>query len=91
MSRQRVSKGAVIVKKEIKIQEIISSLKDPNDFNEFFEAFKNLYPSDWLRVNKRYEEHQRLTKPGESHPMAEPIKYMQNAFNHGLKKMKTKA
>lgn len=90
MSSKKLSNGAVIVKKEIKIQETFSSLKNPNDFNEFFEAFKNLYPKEWLRVNEKYEEHQKLTKLGKGHPMPKPEQYMQNAFNHGLKKFKSK-
>ncbi|EKH6499228.1 hypothetical protein O8Q80_004742, partial [Providencia rettgeri] len=72
MSRQRVSKGSVIPKKEFKIATVLSLLAVDCDFDSFFSEFKRIYPKDWERVNKRYQEHERLTKPGKSHPMAEP-------------------
>lgn len=80
MSRQRVSKGSVIPKKEVKIATVISSLSDDCDFDSFFDAFKNAYPKDWARVNQRYQEHEKLTKPGKKHPMAHPLSYMKTAF-----------
>jgi hypothetical protein len=66
MSRQRVSKGSVIPKKEFKIATVLSSLPVGCDFDSFFSEFKRVYPKDWERVNKRYQEHERLTKPGKS-------------------------
>ncbi|MDM7074795.1 hypothetical protein QUG65_23925, partial [Enterobacter asburiae] len=80
MSRQRVSKGSVIPKKEFKIATVLSSLPVGCDFDSFFSEFKRVYPKDWERVNKRYQEHERLTKPGKSHPMAHPLSYMRTAF-----------
>ena len=87
MSRQRVSKGSVIPKKEFKIAEVISSLPVDSDFDSFFSEFKRVYPKDWDRVNERYHEHERLTKPGKSHPMAHPLSYMRTAFTSFQRKL----
>lgn len=87
MSRQRVSKGSVIPKKEFKIATVLSSLAVDCDFDSFFSEFKRIYPKDWERVNKRDQEHERLTKPGKSHPMAEPLQYMKTAFNSFKRKL----
>ncbi|MBK4824871.1 hypothetical protein WCT78_00175 [Pectobacterium versatile] len=87
MSRQRVSKGSVIPKKEFKIATVLSSLPVGCDFDSFFSEFKRIYPKDWERVNKRYQEHERLTKPGKSHPMAHPLSYMKTAFNSFKRKL----
>ncbi|APC11345.1 hypothetical protein REJ26_004304 [Providencia stuartii] len=87
MSRQRVSKGSVIPKKEFKIATVLSLLAVDCDFDSFFSEFKRIYPKDWERVNKRYQEHERLTKPGKSHPMAEPLQYMKTAFNSFKRKL----
>ena len=62
-------------------------LPDNCNFDLFFEEFKKTYPKDWDRVNKRYQEHERLTKPGKSHPMAHPVSYMQTAFKSFQKKL----
>ena len=44
MSRQRVSKGSVIPKKEFKIATVLSSLPVGCDFDSFFSEFKRVYP-----------------------------------------------
>lgn len=87
MSRQRVSKGSVIPKKEFKIATVLSSLPVGCDFDSFFSEFKRVYPKDWKRVNNRYQEHERLTKPGKSHPMAHPLSYMRTAFHSFQQKL----
>jgi len=87
VSRKRVSKGSIIPKKEFKIAGIISSIPADADFESFFTEFKRVYPKDWARVNARYQEHERLTKPGKSHPMAHPTSYMKTAFNSFKKKL----
>jgi len=87
MSRQRVSKGSVIPKKDVKIATVLSSLPDDCDFDSFFTEFKRVYPEAWAGVNRRYQEHERLTKPGKSHPMAHPLSYMKTAFNSFKRKL----
>ena len=71
---------SVLVKKEEKISIIVASL--PIDFSEsqFLEAFIEKYPKDWERIQKVYKEHELRTKPGKSHPMPEPKKYLINAL-----------
>lgn len=92
MGRQRVPKGAVIPKKEDKVLTVLSSLDDELnrsiDFETFLSAFQRDYPKDWKRVCDRYEAHERLTKPGKSHPMAPPAKYMENTFRQICKKLR---
>lgn len=88
MGRKRVSKGAVIVKKDEKIATVIKGVGGDADFYTFYEAFKTTYPKDWNRVCARYQQHECLTKPGKSHPMAPPLKYMENVFRQFHKKLK---
>ena len=90
MGRQKVGNGAVIVKKDEKVEATIAALKNMESFDEVYETFQKLYPKEWTRLNLRYEEHQRLTKPGKGHPMPKPEQYMKNTFTHGLKKFKSK-
>lgn len=47
---------------------------------EFIEIFKEDYPKDWDRINKVYEDEEKITKPGKSHPMPEPTKYLSNTY-----------
>lgn len=79
MGRQRVSKGKIIPKKDEKVVDVLLTL-DPNaSDDEFVKKFREMYPDDWKRVVKRYDEHERLTPKGKSHPMAKPFQYMLNA------------
>jgi hypothetical protein len=77
---------SVIVKKEEKIGSVVSSL--PVDFTEaqFIEAFIEKYPKEWERVQLVYREHELRTKPGKSHPMPEPRRYLINALKAWKKK-----
>jgi len=79
MSRERVSKGKIIQKKDEKVINVLLMLQSKVSDENFVEKFKEVYPDDWKRVNKRYNEHERLTKDGKSHPMAHPHQYMLNA------------
>lgn len=88
MGRKRVSKGSVIVKKDEKVATVIKNIGVDADFEAFFKAFKETYPKDWERVCHRYEEHERLTKPGKSHPMARPPKHMENVFRAFHRKLR---
>lgn len=77
---------SVIVKKEEKIGKVVALL--PADFTDkqFIEAFIETFPKEWERVQKVYKDHERRTKPGKSHPMPEPIKYLSNALKSWQKK-----
>lgn len=80
MSRQRVSKGKVFQKQDEKIIQTLQAL-EPNCSDEnLVSKFKSLFPDDWKKIIKRYEEHERLTPEGKSHPMPHPTKYLINKF-----------
>jgi hypothetical protein len=79
MGRERVSKGVIIPKKDEKVIDVLMGLEPNVSDEDFFKAFSDKYSADLDRVQKRYDEHERLTKPGKSHPMARPYQYMLNA------------
>lgn len=76
---------SVIVKKTEKITATVATLGDGFTFEQFLEAFKTQYPKDWDKVKREYAKHERKTKTGKSHPMPEPVQYMQNALNVHLR------
>ena len=76
MSRQRVPKGQVFMKKEEKILATIAKLDANYSDDDFIAKFRELYPEDWEKILKRYNAHERLTPAGKSHPMAPPPKYL---------------
>jgi hypothetical protein len=90
LSRQRVSKGQIIQKKDQKIAAVFLELGVNAGYAEFLNCFKVKYPKDWDNVNKRYREHELLNKPGKSHPMPRPEKYVEMAYNKVKKELKNK-
>jgi hypothetical protein len=78
---------SVFVKKEEKIASVVSSL--PADFSDsqFLDAFIEKYPKEWARVQNVYMDHELRTKPGKSHPMPEPNKYLISALKTWKKKI----
>ena len=72
---------AVILKKEEKIEATINDLQEGFSPDEFVEKFKELYPSDWFKIEKSYHKHERDTKSGKYHPMPNPNQYLKNALN----------
>ncbi|EJT5912999.1 hypothetical protein N2W46_000246 [Clostridium perfringens] len=89
MGRQRVSKGAVIVKKKEKIASVFKVMGDRRDEKLFIETFRTMYPKDWERIEKKFNEHERLSK-GKKHPMPNPYKYLQNTYRVYVKQEKQK-
>jgi len=87
LSRQRVSKGQIIQKKENKVASIFSELGIDVTYSEFLKEFQNKYPKDWENVKKRYIEHESLNKPGKSHPMPRPEKYIEMAYTKVRKEL----
>jgi hypothetical protein len=80
MSRQRVSKGKVFPKPDEKIIKTLQAL-EPNCSDEsLVTKFKLLFLDDWKKILKHYEDHERLTPEGKSHPMPQPTKYLINKF-----------
>lgn len=80
MGRKRVPKGQIIQKKDQKIQQVLQNLSDGYSEQDFVGKFRELFPKDWGNIVRRYDAHERLTKPGKSHPMAPPEKYLKNAL-----------
>ena len=85
MGRQQVSKGKIIQKKDQKVIMVLMTLPSDMSGDDFVSKFREVFPEDWKKVQKRYNEHQRLTPKGKSHPMAHPHQYMLNA-SHKLRK-----
>ena len=77
---------SVIVKKNKKIGQVVSSLTVGFTDDQFVDAFIEKFPKEWNRVKKVYSDHERRTKPGKSHPMPEPKKYLVNALTNWKKK-----
>ena len=71
---------SVIPKKEEKMKAVFDAMQNKEDFNEFKDAFKKLYPADWKRVITRYNEHEREDTKGKGHPMPAPEKYLSNMY-----------
>jgi len=70
----------VITKKNEKIQATVEALDRGFSQEQFIEKFKELFPKDWFRIEKNYQDHERKTKPGKSHPTPEPNQYLRNAL-----------
>ena len=79
---------SVIVKKEEKISAVVATLLPGFSESQFVDAFIEMCPKDWARIQKIYREHESRTKPGKSHPMPEPRKYLINALS--ARELKTK-
>ncbi|WP_350941014.1 HEAT repeat domain-containing protein (plasmid) [Vibrio metschnikovii] len=81
MGRQKNPKGKIFSKKDEKLLNTLSQLTKNCTDDELVDKFKELYPSDWGKVVKRYNEHERKTPQGKSHPMPRPYKYIVGIFN----------
>lgn len=79
--------GAVVVKKEEKVAKVFEALGDKITEADFIEKFKEMYPKDWQRINQVFEEEERKTKPGKTHPMPRPDIYMKNMYKVAVKKL----
>lgn len=77
---------SLIVKKEEKIAETVSSLQNGFSEAQFVDAFIERFPKECERIQEVYRDHERRTKPGKNHPMPEPRKYLVNALKTWKKK-----
>lgn len=71
---------AVISKKSEKAFSVLESMANKDDLQEFKDKFKEKYPDDWKKINKAFVKEERKTKPGKSHPMPSPDKYLENTY-----------
>jgi hypothetical protein len=85
MGRKTVPKGQVVLKKAEKLKVVGAALPSGASAEDFAAKFKELYPKDWDNIVSRYKAHERLTKPGKSHPMPEPNQYLLNMAKGFLK------
>lgn len=80
---------ALIVKKEEKVVTVFAALGEDITESKFIEKFKEMYPKDWERIKAKYNEEERKTKPGKTHPMPHPDVYMKNMYKTATTKRKT--
>jgi hypothetical protein len=85
VGRKAVPKGQVVLKKGEKLRAVGAALPSGASAEDFAAKFRELYPKDWDNIVSRYKTHERLTKPGKSHPMPEPKKYLLNMVKVFLK------
>jgi hypothetical protein len=78
MGRTHSPKAQVVFKKAEKLDALAAALPADASLQTFVARFKEMYPGDWDRIIARYKEHERKTKPGNSHPMPEPETYLMN-------------
>ena len=90
MGRKRVSKGSIIPKKEERLRRITSIMKIGFTDDEYVDTFKELYSRFCQRIVARYEQHERLTKAGKSHPMPYPKRYLLNVSKKYLDEVREK-
>lgn len=72
---------SVISKKAEKMAATESDLPSGFTFDEFLLAFQKKFPKDWEKIVREYQKHERKTKPGNKHPMPDPVQYIRNAFH----------
>lgn len=72
---------SVILKKDEKVAAVAAALAPGFSQDEFAEKFIELYPKHWERIQKAYRDHERKTKPGNSHPTPAPQQYLKNCHN----------
>ena len=80
---------ALIVKKEEKVEAVFVALGEDITESRFVEKFKEMYPKDWEKVKAKYDEEERKTKPGKTHPMPYPDVYIKNMYINAVKKKET--
>lgn len=72
---------SVILKKDAKVGVVVGSLNEGYTKEAFISKFKELYPSDWTKLEKEYGKYLRKHKPGKIIPMPKPEQYILNALH----------
>jgi hypothetical protein len=78
VGRTHSPKGQVVLKKAEKLKAVNEALPYGASFETIAAKCKEMYPDDWDRIVARYKKHERMTKPGKTHPMPEPETYLLN-------------
>ena len=83
-------KGYVVLKKAEKLEAVDAALPSGSSPEDYITKFRGLYPEDWDNIVRKYNEHERRTPAGKSHPMPEPKQYVLNMVKTFLNKKKAK-
>ena len=79
---------AVITKKKEKQKNVLCSMKNKNDIDEFIKLFKETYPKDWDKIIRAYNTEKKESN-GKRHPMPNPDTYLRNMYNVAIKEYST--
>ena len=81
--------GSFITRKKEKVAHVLAMLGDFHTEERFLALFKEPYPSDWLKIQQKWQE-EDSAGPGKGHPMQHPDVYMKEMYRNGLCRMKGK-
>lgn len=82
--------GSFISRKKEKIAAVVAKVGSDADEESFITAFKELYPADWSKINRKWQEEEMNTPPGKKHPMQHPDVYMKEMYRNHKPKSNTK-
>ena len=72
-----------ISQKKEKIVSVFAKLGENHTEESSLFLFKEMYPSDWKKINDKWLEGEASTQPGKKHPMQHPDIYMKEMYrNH---------
>ena len=74
--------GSLVSRKKEKVLAIFAALGPELNEQSFIEAFKQMYPEDWQRINDRWQQEEQTTPPGKKHPMQHPDVYMMEMYRN---------
>lgn len=77
---------AVITKKDEKAHAVMAAMTDVGDIEEFKVKFQEMYPNDYAKIVKTYQDEERKDKKGKGHPMPHPETYLSNMYKVARKK-----
>ncbi len=79
--------GCFISRKKEKITSVFAKLGENHTEESFISLFKEMYPSDWKKINDKWLEEEASTQPGKKHSMPRPDIYMKEMYrNHKNKR-----
>ena len=77
---------SVVVKRAEKAKAVFELMGKDCSEQAFKENFKELYPKDWQRIIKVYNDHEKKDTKGKGHPMPNPEKYLTEMYKTYSKK-----
>jgi len=85
VATRHAPKGQVFLKKDEKLKTVVAAMPLKFSDEDFVAKFQEMYPEDWIKIVRRYEAHERSTRPGRSHPMPELKQYILNIARNYIK------